>query len=109
MSKLLGRTSEILVSKNGELVFDPFYGRLQHFFENQKIRQYQIVQETPTRVIVRIVPGKAYSSEDSETIMNMMHSTMGDMQIEVDVVERIAESSSGKRQVVIRQFPLKFT
>lgn len=109
MKKLLGRTSEILVSTNGELIFDPFYGRLERYFENQKIKQYQIVQETPARVVVRVVPGKTYSSEDSETIRKMMHSNMGDMQIEIDLVESISDGASGKRQVVVRKFPLKFT
>lgn len=109
MKKLFGRTSEILVSASGELVFDPFYGRLESYFENKKIEQYQIVQETPARVIVRIVPGKKYSSEDSDILRKMMRSVMGDMQMEVSLVESISDSGSGKRQVVVRKFPLTFT
>ena len=110
MRKLVGRTSEILVSANGEYLQNPFSGRLEHIvLETLDIKQYQLVQETPTKIIVKIIPGKTYSGKDTETIRKMMHSLMGDLEIEVKLVDSIAKSESGKRQVVIRKFPIKFT
>ena len=108
MRKLLGRTMEILVSATGEFIIAPFFGRLEHIFEARDIKQYQIVQETPTKMVVRIIPGKTYTSEDTKIIRKAMRSIMGDLEIEVKLVDSIAKSKSGKRQVIIRKFPIKF-
>lgn len=108
MKKLLGRTMEILVSATGEYIIAPFFGRLEHIFGARDIKQYQIVQETPTRIVVRIIPGKTYTSEDTSTVRKAMRSIMGDLEIEVRLVDSIAQSKSGKRQVIIRKFPIKF-
>jgi phenylacetate-CoA ligase len=110
MKELAGRTSEILVSAAGEYMQNPFSGRLEHIvLETLDIRQYQIVQETPTKIIVKIIPGKTYKDKDTETIRKLMHSLMGDLEIEVKLVDLIAVNISGKRQVVVRKFPIKFT
>jgi len=110
MRKLVGRTSEILVSATGEFMQNPFSGRLEHIIlETLDIKQYQIVQETSTKIIVRIIPGKTYASKDTEIIRKMMYSLMGDLDIEVKLVDSIAKSKSGKRQVVTRKFPIQFT
>ena len=108
MRRLLGRTSEILVSATGEFMQNPFSGRLKYIIETLDIKQYQIVQETQTKIIVRIVPGKTYTSKDTKIIRKMMHSLMGDLEIEVELVDSIAKSKSGKRKVVIRKFPIQF-
>jgi len=36
-------------------------------------------------------------------------SLMGDMDVEISVVEEIPKSSSGKVQAIIRKFPIEFT
>jgi len=109
MKKLLGRTMEILVSAKGEFIVAPFFGRLEHIFAARNIKQYQIVQETPTRIVVRIIPGKAYAYEDTNIIRKTLRSLMGDLEIKVELVKSISKSRSGKRQVIIRKFPIEFT
>ncbi len=108
MRKLLGRTMEILVSATGELIVAPFFGRLEHIFGACDIRQYQIEQETPAKIVIRIIPGKTYTSEDTSIVIKAMRSIMGDLEIEIKLVDSIAKSKSGKRQVILRKFPIKF-
>ncbi len=108
MTKLLGRTMEILVSANGDFIVAPFFGRLEHVFGARDIKQYQIVQETLSRIVVKIVPGITYTDEDTSIVRKAMRSLMGDLEIEVELVNSIAQSRSGKRQVIIRKFPIKF-
>lgn len=108
MRRLLGRTSEILVSATGEFVSFPFYER-GRFFELSKIRRYQIIQEDPTKIVVNIIPDKGYTVKDTEIIRKMMLSLVGNLEIEIKLVNSIASSDSGKREVVVRKFPLKFT
>jgi phenylacetate-CoA ligase len=111
MSKLFGRTAEILVSATGEFITAPFYGHLQSFFDphSPKIKQYQVIQETPGKILVKIIPDEGYSPEDTETIRRIMFSIMGNLEIEIELVNSIATSGSGKRRVRIRKFPIEFT
>jgi len=111
MSKLFGRTAEILVSATGEFVTAPFYGHLQSFFDphSPKIKQYQVIQETPGKILVKIIPDEGYSPEDTEIIRRIVVSIMGNLEIEIKLVNSIATSMSGKRRVRIRKFPIEFT
>ena len=111
MSKLFGRTAEILVSATGEFITAPFYGHLQSFFDphSPKIKQYQVIQETPSKILVKIIPGEGYSPEDTRIIRRIMFSIMGNLEIEIKLVNWIAPSGSGKRRVRIRKFPIEFT
>jgi phenylacetate-CoA ligase len=109
MRKLFGRTADILVSATGELIVDFFYVCLERLFETGKIKQYQILQETPTQILMKIIPGKNLTSADISFIKKAVLSLMGDMKIEVRLVDAITTNSSGKRQTVIRKFPIEFS
>ncbi|MCK4424515.1 hypothetical protein KAU93_02430, partial [Candidatus Bathyarchaeota archaeon] len=105
------RTAEILVSATGEFITAPFYGHFQSFFDphSPKIKQYQVIQETPRKILIKIIPDEGYSPEDTETIRRIMRSVMGNLEIEIKLVDSIATSGSGKRQVRVRKFPIDFT
>jgi phenylacetate-CoA ligase len=110
MKKLLGRTSELLLSANGEFVFDPFYGRFEpYFFEKRKIKQYQFIQESPTKLMVNIVPDTDFKHEDKELIKKLVSSIMGNIEIEIKLVDNISLSPSGKLQRAIRKFEARIT
>jgi phenylacetate-CoA ligase len=107
MRKLLGRTAEILLSATGEfLIFPDQFDRL---WDLGKIGAFQITQENPSRVVTRIVPGRGYTDKDTEMIRKIMLSLFDNLDIEIELVDSLATSNSGKRQVIIRRFPLKFT
>jgi phenylacetate-CoA ligase len=108
MRELRGRTAEILVAATGEFVSFPFYER-ERFFEISKIRRYQIIQENPTKILVNIIPDNGYTAKDTEVIRKTMISQVGNLEIEVKLVDSIASSNSGKREVIVRRFPLRFT
>ena len=109
MTKLFGRTREVLVSATGKFVDDVFYIFLERFFETRKIKQYQIVQESPMKLIVNIVPDKDYTPEDTDFLKKAMLSIMGEMDVEVTLVDSNTLSGPGKRQVLLRKFPVNFT
>lgn len=109
MRKLVGRTSEVLVSATGRFMFGDLFHLYTRFYDIAKIKQYQIVQENPTKVVVSVIPEKDYTERDSEVIKKGILSIMGDMDVEVKIVDKIPKSSSGKVQAVIRKFPIKFT
>lgn len=109
MKKLFGRTREVLVSSTGKFVDDVFYLFLERFFETRKIKKYQIVQESPTQLVVNIVPDRNYAEEDTGFLKKAILSIMGEMEIDIRLVEPEILDGPGKRQVLLRKFPIKFT
>jgi phenylacetate-CoA ligase len=109
MRKLVGRTSEVLVSATGKFMFGDLFHLYTRFYDIANIKQYQIVQESPTKVVVSIIPETDYTSRDTEIIKKGIFSIMGEMDVEINLVEKIPPSGSGKVQAVLRKFPIKFT
>lgn len=111
MKELHGRTMEILVSATGDFIIAPLAraGHVDHVLGARDIRQYQIVQKTRTKVVVKIVPGSLFASQDTNAVRKAIRSVLGDLEVEIRLVDSIARSNSGKRQVVIRKFPIRFT
>ena len=108
MSELQGRRSDILVTETGNLVSGLFY-QFERFFDVANIRQFQIIQESRGRILIKIVVAEGYSDRDMERIRKMVHFIMGKgMQVDIKIVESIAPSKSGKRRCVIRKFPIDF-
>jgi phenylacetate-CoA ligase len=109
MRKLVGRTSEVLVSATGRFMFGDLFHLYTRFYDLTRVKQYQIIQENPNKIVVNLIPEKDYSKKDTEVIRKGILSLMGDMDVEIRLVEKIPKSSSGKVQAVIRKFPIKFT
>lgn len=108
MPELQGRRCDILVTETGRLVSGLFY-QFERFFDIANIRQFQIIQESRERILIKIVVAEGYSDRDMERIRNMVHFIMGQgMQVDIKIVESIASSKSGKRRSVIRKFPIDF-
>lgn len=108
MDRLVGRTSEVLVSATGRFMFGDLFHLYTRFYEVSKVKQYQIIQENPTKIVVNIIPETDYAERDTEVIKKGILSLMGDMEIEVNLLEKIPPSKSGKVQAVLRKFPIKF-
>ena len=108
MIELHGRRKDILVTEAGKLVMAPFC-YFHRFFDVAKINQYQIIQETRSRVVLNIVPKEGFSDTDKECIRGVVRFIMGEnMEININVVRSIPTSKSGKRRTVIRKFPIDF-
>ena len=108
MTELQGRRCDILVTETGNLVMGPFY-QFERFFDIANIRQYQIIQETRSRILVKIVADEGFSDRHMERIRNMVHFIMGkNMEVDIKIVESIGSTKSGKRRTVVRKFPIDF-
>jgi phenylacetate-CoA ligase len=72
------------------------------FTDQPHIREGQIVQETLSRIRVRVVPAEGYGAADAENVVARMHQRLGHgVEILVDTVESIPRTKAGKFQPVI--------
>ena len=64
------------------------------------MRQYQIVQVTPDRVVVKVVPAAGFSADAARRISQLLRPVLAGIEAEVEFVESIAAEPSGKYRIV---------
>ena len=89
-----GRTSELIVGKNGKFYSCP--GPRFYSAGIAGIHQMQLIQETIDEIQVKIVPGADWSSKSAEQITNRMRELLGDVEVRVLIVDDIPPAPSGK-------------
>jgi len=104
MKSIEGRTIDFLVASDGRLIF----GGPILIFKDLPVNQFQVVQETREKVIIKIVIGRTYSEEVTGYVLNEMHKYLGKkMRIDIEIVDSIPPTKSGKRRHVISKVPIK--
>ncbi|MDT8070307.1 MAG: hypothetical protein ROO76_19230 [Terriglobia bacterium] len=95
-----GRQEDYVVLKNGARI-----GRLDHIFKDMvRIREAQIVQQEPGRITLRVVRGTDYGEADEKQLRREFAQRLGtDMHIDLEYVDRLARTRSGKLRFVISE------
>lgn len=98
LREVLGRVEDVVVGPDGrEMV--RFHGI---FTDQPHIREGQIIQETLTRIRVKVVPADGYGATDADNITARMHQRLGTgVEIIVEPVELIPRTKAGKFQPVV--------
>ena len=98
-----GRITDVIVTKSG-FVSSPIVTTV---FKNLPVRQYQVVQESREKVVIKIVKGDGYSSRDTDYILGTLQRYLGkDMELDIEFVNSISPTKAGKRRVVISTLPV---
>jgi phenylacetate-CoA ligase len=99
MESIQGRDTDVVVTPSGNrLIVHFFTGILNHFPE---VESFQVVQETPGQILVRVVPAVGFSEETPPRIVAALRARGADLEIEVEPVQEIPVAPSGKRRFVI--------
>lgn len=109
-----GRITELMTTSDGKIVpseiFLMIIDRLimAGKISNQSIHQYQVVQESKYKLILRIDCGPKYQSQDTDLIVNEIKRYFGeDIEVEVILTESIPVGNSGKHRFVVSKVPVK--
>ncbi len=99
---LEGRLDDLIVTPDGRRI-----GRLDPIFKaDLPIREAQIVQESRSQVVLRIVPAAGYRPADAEDLASRLRQRLGStMTITVEEVESLPRGASGKLRAVISRLP----
>lgn len=101
VKQILGRSSEAIKTKSGtEMTNIHIPIAFDHFYEY--IRQYQLIQISEDILHVKIVPTKIMNENILREIENVLSDALdGSIKIDIQLVENIIPSKSGKKKVII--------
>lgn len=79
------------------------------FSKIETIKDFQVIQKTNGKIVVKIVREKNYSAIDSNFIINSIQKLAGyDVDIQIEFADLIPFTVSGKKRFVISEIPPKF-
>ena len=102
VEKIDGRIESYVITPDGRQL-----GRLDFLFKDtEQIKEAQLVQDSPDRVLVRIVKREGYGDDDTCHLMKNLRKYLGNViEIDLEYVPQIAREANGKfRQIVSRVF-----
>ena len=99
MNSIQGRDTDVVVTPSGKrLIVHFFTGVLEHFKE---IDSFQVVQEAPDAITLRIVPANHANPDVADRIVEKLKQTgASDLNIEVVFVNQIPLTPGGKRRFI---------
>lgn len=98
------RTQEVLVAANGSEI--SWTALNMHDDTFLHVRQFQFVQETPGRAVLRVVPANDFSEEDTSQIRrNLGRKLDGQLSFSIELVDQIPLSPRGKAIYVDQRIP----
>jgi phenylacetate-CoA ligase len=111
LSALNGRTADVILTRGGKFI--PGIALPFSICASLGVEQFQIVQDTYEKVVIKVVLDKRYSrnrlNEITEKISRRFGSALGEgMDVAVECVDRIQPTASGKRRLVISNVPGRF-
>jgi phenylacetate-coenzyme A ligase PaaK-like adenylate-forming protein len=105
IKEISGRIRDIIITKDGKYINGAFFSML--FYDKKGmtkgIKQYQFIQKTNDFSILKLVKDKDFSQEELNKIIEKIHEQCGDMDIEIEFVDFILPTKSGKYRSVLSE------
>lgn len=99
LSEVVGRTTDMLHTPDGRAIHGWFF--LYIFWKLGKgIKQYQVVQETLTRIVINIVPDDDFDEAVIDEIRKISHEKCESWEIEFRMRDCIPASPNGKTRFI---------
>jgi phenylacetate-CoA ligase len=92
LERIEGRLEDMCITPDGRQVCRFTYG----FRGVRGIKESQVVQERPNLFVVYIVPGDGFGAPEIELLKRNMRQHVGDAETQIQIVDAIARSPSGK-------------
>lgn len=104
IDEIVGRSEDILVSSNGSLI--SIANEL--IFKNMSnVKNSQFIQEKPGSLMVNVVKNTEFDDKDVHVMMKNLKRVFGsEMKFEINYMDEIKLTGSGKLKASIRKFPL---
>jgi phenylacetate-CoA ligase len=103
LAEVTGRSVDTFIGSDGQMVGGGYFTSLMFF--RPWLRQFQVVQQAPDRVVFRVTCESPVPAQDREEIVAKTRAVLGDgCSVEFECADSIDPSSSGKLRYTIRSF-----
>lgn len=100
LKEIVGRTTDVLFTPEGKNIHGWFF--LYVFWDYGKgIKEYQVVQETLEKIVVKIVPDDDFDEKQLDRIREVVAERSSDWDIEFRYVDMIERTGAGKYKFII--------
>jgi len=105
LKEISGRIRDVIVTKDGKYLTGAFISTL--FYDKRGrtkgIKQYQFIQQTKDHAILKIAKAEDFSQKELDKIIEKINSQCTDMRIEIEFVDVILPTKSGKYRSVMSE------
>lgn len=106
LDSIKGRNTDIIITPNNHYLIVHFFTIL--FEHLQSINHFQIIQEIPEEITIKLVKNNKFKEKDLKYIkQTILKACNNDLKINFEFLEEIPTSPSGKRRFVISKIGLK--
>jgi phenylacetate-CoA ligase len=106
MHRIIGRVQNALISTSGRQIPVPSTSIHDNSFE--KVHQFQFYQDTPGKVVFRLVRKDSYDERDTLKIRQVLMSKLGeDMELSIEFIQEIPRTARGKYQFLDQRLDVK--
>lgn len=112
MDSIVGRTIDTIKLPNGNVIFGGFFVIAledMEWIEKYGIIQFQVVQKKKDHITLKIRSEKKPSHRACESFERLMERHLGDVYFDIELVDQIAVSASGKRRYIISEVDPHFS
>jgi phenylacetate-CoA ligase len=103
LDALIGRTVDVFLRPDGGMIDGEYFTHLLYF--RPWLRQFQVVQTAPERVVYRLAADGEVPPGDRDEIVTKTRNVLGGgCEVEIEEVDSIQPSPSGKLRYTIRDF-----
>ncbi len=93
-----GRTVDVLITPEGRSIHGWFF--LYIFWELRGVREYQVVQETLERIVIKIVRDESFDERQLDRIRQVVRSRSEGWDLDIRFVDAIERTGSGKYKFI---------
>ncbi len=100
LGELLGRSTATFRTKTRTLIHGGYF--TQHFYNLDGVTQFQLIQETFEKCVLKLVTNEQWTAETGNYIVQKIQEALGaDVSVKIEFVDEIPLPKSGKREFTI--------
>lgn len=99
-----GRISDVMITKDGKVVHGEFFTHILNesgLTDILGIKQFQVIQEVDGRIVLKIVSNREATKEETKQILEECYNYLGNVDVEIEFVDFIQLSETGKFRFTI--------
>jgi phenylacetate-CoA ligase len=106
IERIEGRLQEFIVTRDGRLISVCVLGAA-HFDMLDNVHQTQYYQDTPGKLLFRVVPKSGFTITDLKRIQTVVQAKTGsELEVEVQVVKEIPRTPAGKHRMIVQRLDI---